>query len=224
MFPFGTFGGPYGPFWDLAILLLVSFGAGLIGALLGVGGGLFLVPALVLLFRIDVHFAIAASLVSVVATTTGTAANRIGEGRVNLRLGMFLETATALGGLLGAIVSVTILASHGQILLFALIPVILIAAALMAIGRRREVYRRRPPDRLAERLRLSGTYVDPYTHLLEEYRVTGTGPGLGFSALAGLASGLLGVGGGIFKVPAMNAFMNVPFRVAAATSTLMIGV
>jgi uncharacterized membrane protein YfcA len=168
--------------------------------------------------------AIAASLVSVVATTTWAASSRLGEGLVNLRLGMFLETATVVGGLAGALISVTLLAARSNWLIFALIPAILVGAVLMLIGRPRTANERRPPDPIAERLRLNGVYIDPSTGEREEYRVQGTSYGLGFAALAGLASGLLGIGGGIFKVPAMNAFMNVPLRVAAATSTMMIGV
>ncbi|MCI4349233.1 MAG: sulfite exporter TauE/SafE family protein [Thermoplasmata archaeon] len=212
------------PLVDLAILLLVAFLAGLVGALLGVGGGLFLVPALVLLFGIDIHLAIAASLVSVVATTSGTAASRVSAGQVNLRLGMFLEIGTAAGGLLGAIVSVTLLASQGRVLILLLIPVTLLAAALMAVGRRRERAAPAPPDPWADRLGLGGQFDDPLTGETESYPVRRTGWGFGLSALAGVTSGLLGVGGGIFKVPAMNVVMNVPFRMAAATSTLMIGV
>jgi uncharacterized protein len=212
------------PLVDLALLLAVSFAAGVIGAMMGVGGGLFLVPALILLFGLEVHLAVAASLVSVVATTTGAASSRVGQGMVNLRLGMFLETATALGGLAGALISVTVLASHDTILVFGLIPVIVASSVLMLAGRPREANRLRPPDPLAERLGLGGEYVDPSTGEWEEYRVHRVPTGLSFAGLAGLASGLFGIGGGIFKVPAMNAFMNVPFRIASATSTLMIGV
>jgi uncharacterized protein len=209
---------------DLALLLIVSFAAGMVGSIMGVGGGLFLVPALILLFGVDVHVAVAASLVSVVATTTGAAPARLSKGMVNLRLGMFLETATVVGGLAGALISVTVLASHGNVLVLALIPVILLAAVLMAMGRPRGANAQRPPDPLAERLGLGGVYLDPATGEQEKYQVHGIGFGLGFASLAGIASGLLGIGGGIFKVPAMNAFMNVPFRVASATSTMMIGV
>ncbi|HEV2429512.1 MAG TPA: sulfite exporter TauE/SafE family protein, partial [Thermoplasmata archaeon] len=160
----------------------------------------------------------------VVATTTGSAASRFGEGSINLRLGMFLESATALGGLVGAVISVTLLATRPDVLTFVLIPVIGLSAVLMAVGRQREANRLRPPDRLAKRLGLGGKFEDPVTHETEEYAVTRTGLGLLLSSIAGLASGLLGIGGGIFKMPAMNALMNVPFRVARATSTLMIGV
>ncbi len=223
MVSFDTIGGST-VLLDLALLLIVSFAAGGVGSVMGVGGGLFLVPALILLFGVDVHVAIAASLVSVVATATGAAPARLGKGMVNLRLGMFLETATVVGGLAGAVISVTLLATHGNILVLTLIPVILIAAFLMAMGRPRAANAQRAPDPVAESLGLGGMYVDPATGEREEYRVHGIGYGLGFASLAGIASGLLGIGGGIFKVPAMNAFMNVPFRVASATSTMMIGV
>jgi hypothetical protein len=212
------------PLVDLAILAAISFAAGALGALVGVGGGIFLVPALVLLFGIDIHLAIAASLVSVVGTSSGASISHVWDGLTNLRLGMFLETATVVGGVVGAVVTVTVLSSDSAILIFALVPVLLIAAALMTVGRRKGVMHRRPPDPLAERLRLGGTYVDPTNGEVEEYKVTGTGIGLAFSTVAGFASGLLGIGGGLFKVPAMNAFMNIPFRVASATSTFMIGV
>ncbi len=212
------------PLVTLLVLLVISYAAGLVGAMMGVGGGLFIVPALILLFGFPVHEAIAASLVSVVATSTGAATSRLGEGYVNLRLGMFLEPATALGGLAGALISVTILATHDDVLVFALIPVILLSAFLTLRGRPRVANLARPPDPLAERLGLGGAYTDPATGEREVYHVQRTRVGLAFAGVAGLASGLLGIGGGIFKVPAMNAFMNVPLRVASATSTLMIGV
>lgn len=212
------------PALELALVCLFSFGAGTIGALVGVGGGVFLVPALVLLFGVDIHLAIAASLVSVVGTSTGASITHVGDELTNLRLGMFLETATVTGGLIGAIVTVTVLANRSDVLLFALVPVLIGTAVLVAIGRRRMGLNRRPPDPLAERLHLGGVYVDPQTGEREEYHVSGTATGLGLSMLAGFASGLLGIGGGLFKVPAMNAFMNVPFRIASATSTFMIGV
>jgi uncharacterized protein len=208
----------------LLFLFLVAIGAGTMGSMLGLGGGLVLVPALVLVFGIDVHLAIAASLVSVVATSTGAASVQVESGFTNPRLGMFLESATALGGLAGAALAVTLLATHGQILIGIFIAVVLVAAAYMYLHRGRDVDPDPPHDRWADRLRLGGASLDPDRGAMVEYRVTGTGLGLAISGLAGLASGLLGIGGGLFKVPAMNSVMNVPIRVASATSTFMIGV
>ncbi|MCI4324573.1 MAG: sulfite exporter TauE/SafE family protein [Thermoplasmata archaeon] len=218
-----TLGG-LSPLLSLVVLLAVAFAAGAVGAALGVGGGLFLVPALVLLFGVDIHVAIAASIVSVIATSSAAASNDVQSGLTNVRLAMFLETATAVGGLVGAVVAVTILAAHSNILVFAFVPVVLIAAALMASSRDRDVVPNPPDDPLARRLRLEGEYVGPLTGIRRSYRVTGTRVGLVFAGLAGISSGLLGIGGGIFKVPAMNTLMNVPLRVATATSTFMIGV
>jgi uncharacterized protein len=212
------------PWLSLFVLVVVAFAAGTVGAALGVGGGLFLVPGLVLLFGLDIHVAIAASIVSVIATSSAAASGDVQTGLTNVRLGMFLETGTAVGGLLGALVSVTVLASNSNVLVFAFVPVILLAAILMHNTRDRDTVPDPPPDPVARRLRLDGEYVGPVTGIRRTYRVTGTRPGLGFAFLAGIASGLLGIGGGIFKVPAMNAVMNVPLRVATATSTFMIGV
>jgi uncharacterized protein len=212
------------PLLALLVLLFVAFAAGAVGAALGVGGGLFLVPSLVLLFGVDIHIAIAASLVSVIATSSAAASSDVESGLTNVRLAMFLETATAVGGLVGAVVAVTILAHHSDLLAFAFVPVILLAAVLMASSRDRDVDPDPPDDPLARRLRLEGEYVGPVSGIRRRYRVTRSPVGLAFAGLAGVASGLLGIGGGIFKVPAMNTLMNVPLRVASATSTFMIGV
>lgn len=208
----------------LVLLFFVAIGSGTIGSLLGLGGGLVLVPALVLIFGIEIHLAIAASLVSVVATSTGAASTQVEGGFTNPRLGMFLESATAVGGFAGAVLSVTLLATHGTVLLAVFIVVVVIAAAYMLLHRGRDIDPDPPHDPLADRLQLVGRYVEPDRGATIDYRVTGTARGLAISGLAGLASGLLGIGGGLFKVPAMNSIMNVPIRVASATSTFMIGV
>ncbi|MCI4370745.1 MAG: sulfite exporter TauE/SafE family protein [Thermoplasmata archaeon] len=220
---FVTLGG-LSPWLALLVLLAVAFAAGTVGAALGVGGGLFLVPALVLLFGVDIHVAIAASIVSVIATSSAAASTDVRSGLTNVRLAMFLETGTAVGGLAGAVVAVTVLANQSNVLLIAFVPVILLAAVLMLRSRDRDSVPNPPPDALARRLRLDGEFVGTRSGIRRSYRVTGTKPGLGFAFLAGIASGLLGIGGGIFKVPAMNTVMNVPLRVATATSTFMIGV
>ncbi|MCI4320917.1 MAG: sulfite exporter TauE/SafE family protein [Thermoplasmata archaeon] len=214
----------FGSLLALLLLLAVAFAAGAVGAALGTGGGLFLVPALVLLFDVDIHLAVAASLISVIATSSASASFGVESGLTNVRLAMFLETGTAIGGLAGAIIAVTVLAAHSNVLAFVFVPVVLLAALLMASSRDRDIDPDPPPDALARRLRLEGEYIGPATGIHRSYRVTHTRLGLVFAGLAGIASGLLGIGGGIFKVPAMNGAMNVPLRVATATSTFMIGV
>jgi uncharacterized membrane protein YfcA len=206
------------------LLIVISFAAGLLGSLVGLGGGIVLVPALVLVFGVDVHLAIAASLVSVVATSLGTASTAVSRGLTDLRVGMFLETATAVGGLAGALVSVTLLARHGDVLTLVFIPAIVLGALLMLSRRSSDVREVVPPDRWADRLRLGGTFTDPRDGQRTSYRVTRSGTGLLFSGIAGVGAGLLGIGGGIFYVPAMNGVMNIPLRVASSTSIFMIGV
>jgi uncharacterized membrane protein YfcA len=208
----------------VALIAAVAVGAGMVGALLGLGGGLFMVPALVVLFGLDIHLAIAASLVSVVATSSGSATTYVHEGLSDLRLAMFLEVATVIGGIAGAVVTVTVLAHRSDLLVLAFVPVVVAAAVLMFRSRREDVRREAPRDRVAERLGLRGSYYDERLGRVVVYRASRTGAGLAVSAVAGVVSGLLGIGGGTFKVPAMNSFMNIPIRVATATSNFMIGV
>ncbi|HYK93714.1 MAG TPA: sulfite exporter TauE/SafE family protein [Thermoplasmata archaeon] len=219
-----VFGAPVPLLLSLLLLLVFAAAAGALGSLLGIGGGVVLVPLFFLVFGLDIHVVIAASLVSVIATSTGAASTEMEEGFTNLRLGMFLEVATSVGGLVGAVIAVTVLASRGQLLILVFVPVVLVAAAAMYVQRRTDVRPDVPPDRISRYLDLSGECPDPERGTVVHYAATRTGTGLVVSAFAGVAAGLLGLGGGLFKVPAMSAVMNVPIRVAGATSTFMIGV
>jgi uncharacterized protein len=213
------------PIWeDLLLLAAIAIVAGFLGALVGVGGGIILVPALVLLFGVEIHLAIAASLVAVTANSCGAASTFVEEGLTDLRIGMFLETATAVGGLAGAVVAVTFLASHDNILALAFLPVIIAALVLMLRQPNTGTREDAPRDWLSRRLRLEGRYVARATGHPAEYHVSRAGPGLGLAGISGFFSGLIGVGGGGLNVPAMNGVMNIPLRPAAATSTFMIGV
>ena len=208
----------------LLVIVVVAIAAGAVGSMLGLGGGLFLVPALVVLFHADIHLVVATSLVSVIATSSGAASTQVESGYTNLRLAMFLETATSVGGLAGAVLSVTILANHGNVLIAIFIPVVVVAGLSMYVRRRVDTRENVAPDAWADRLRLSGEAPDVLGGAPHPYRATGAAPGLAVAGVAGIASGLLGIGGGLFKVPAMNSIMNIPIRVAGATSTFMIGV
>jgi uncharacterized membrane protein YfcA len=210
----------------LVVLFVLGFSVatGYLGALLGLGGGLLLVPMLVLLFHVAPAVAFGASLVAVIATSSGAAASYVGDGLADTRLGMFLEVATVVGGFVGAAVTVFLLAGQTQLLTLAFVPVVLFAAVLMYRSRGAGTWYRPPADGVARSLRLGGSYYDPQLRRVESYEVGRTGVGLIFSAFAGIVSGLLGVGGGLFYVPAMNTFMGVPMRVAGATSNFMIGV
>lgn len=203
---------------QLSSALLVATGAatGLVGSLLGIGGGVFLVPLLTLALGVPIRAAIAASLISVIATASATSAVNMERGLVNMRLGMTLEVATALGGLAGGIVGA--LLSQAQ--LFLVFGVTLAAMGLiMALrtGRRNVI-----ADPAAEPGLLGGRLSEGPRNYV--YRMERLPLGLSASLVAGAISGLLGLGGGIITVPVLNAFCGIPIRVAAATSAFMIGV
>lgn len=198
----------------------ISYTAGLLGALVGVGGGIIVVPALTLLFGVDIRSAIAASIVSVIATSSGAAASYVRERIANLRLAMLLEIATAAGALAGAFLAAVV---SGRFL-FLLFGLLLCYTAWSMSRRRRGPAAPAPPDPLADRLRLHGEYFDAAVKGKVSYRVARTRVGLAVSGGAGLMSGLLGIGGGVLKVPVMNLAMGIPIKVCTATSNFMIGV
>jgi uncharacterized membrane protein YfcA len=210
--------------WVVLALFLVAVGAGLMGSLLGLGGGIVLVPVLVLVFGVEIHIAIATSLLAVTANSCGAASTFVEEGVTSLRIGMFLESTTAIGGLLGAVVAVTVLAQHGSVLAIAFVPFVVLSVLLVAWNRETGTRPDAEPDRLSRRLRLEGEYVSLATGERVPYRVTRSGTGLVMTGISGFFAGLIGVGGGGLNVPVMNTLMNIPLRPAAATSTFMIGV
>ena len=202
-------------------LFLAAVVAGGFGALLGLGGGIIIVPALTILFHIDIHYAIGASIVSVIATSSGAAATYVKEHLADMRLGMFLEAATTSGAIIGAFIAVYI---AGRIL-FMIFAVMLVYGAIMMFRKR---FMSEPPpaepDALSRRLRLSGRYYDSAIDQIVSYDVTAVPVGFGLAMVAGGVSGMLGIGGGALKVPAMDLFMRVPMKVSTATSNFMIGV
>jgi len=207
----------------LLLLMVIAIGAGFVGSLVGIGGGLFLVPALVLVFGLDIHYAIGASLIAVIANSCASGASYVDQGLTDLRVGMFLESASVVGGLLGALLAVTLLAGQSNVLTLAFVPVVLIGMFLMLRQGRVPSDPNAPMDAVATRLRLEGVYREEGTGRLLPYRVHGSFLGLTFAGIAGFGSALLGIGGGTFNVPAMNVVMNLPMRIATATSTFKIG-
>ncbi len=195
-----------------------SVAAGFLGALTGLGGGVVLVPMLVLLFGVDIRYAIGASLVSVIATSSGAAAAYVREGYSNIRVGMFLEIATTLGALSGAVVA-TRVPTSGLAIVFGCV---LLYSAYLSGHRHDLSSTEGPPDRWATLLRLDSTYPTPAGE--RRYRVRGVPAGFGLMYVAGMLSGLLGIGSGAVKVLAMDQAMRLPFKVSTTTSNFMIGV
>lgn len=205
----------------LIFTLLVYLGsatAGFLGALTGLGGGVVIVPLLTLVFGVDIRYAIGASLVSVIATSSGAAAAYVREGYTNIRIGMFLEIATTLGALLGAFLAARI--STGAIgIIFGLM---LIYSAYLSSRPQPEIALTGKPDAWSERLRLNSSY--PVGDNMKEYQVHRVPAGFGLMVGAGTLSGLLGIGSGAMKVLAMDQIMKIPFKVSTTTSNFMIGV
>jgi uncharacterized membrane protein YfcA len=207
----------------LAILLFIFGGsivAGLLGSLLGLGGGVLIVPLLTLLFKVPIEYAIGASIVSVIATSSGAAAAYVRDHMTNMRIGMFLEIATTTGAICGAFVAGLVspqflFVVFGTVLLISIIPLV------FKLGE--ELPREVKNDRLASALSLSSTYPDNRLGIVS-YQATNTPWGFGMMYVAGLISGLLGVGSGTFKVIAMDTLMRLPMKVSTTTSNFMIGV
>jgi len=200
--------------------LLVAIGsllAGLLGSLTGLGGGVVIVPMLTLLFGVDFRYAVGASLVSVIATSSGAAAAYVREGYTNIRIGMFLEVATTIGAIAGAALAGLIPTS----VLAVVLGVVLLYSAFLA-GRRDEEHVVVTPVPLAQRFRLDGSYPTPDGD--REYHVQHVRTGFGIMLGAGVLSGLLGIGSGAVKVLAMDQAMCLPFKVSTTTSNFMIGV
>ncbi len=204
----------------LTVLLgLLSLAAGFLGALTGLGGGVVIVPALTLLFGVDIRYAIGASLVSVIATSSGAASAYLREGYTNMRIGMLLEIATTIGAITGAFVA-TLVSSRAIAVVFGL--VLLYSAFASSRPRPAHDLESDRPDPLASRLRLDGSCPTPDGP--RHYHVKHLPAGFGLMGLAGVLSGLLGIGSGAVKVLAMDQAMRLPFKVSTTTSNFMIGV
>jgi len=195
-----------------------SFAAGFLGALTGLGGGVVLVPLLTLFFHVDIRYAIGASLVSVIATSSGAAAAYVKEGFSNIRIGMFLEIATTLGALLGAYLALKV-PTHAIAIVFGLV---LLYSGYLS-GRTQPPQPQHPqPDPLATRLKMNGSYPSPDGP--KPYFIRRVPAGFSIMFGAGTLSGLLGIGSGAVKVLAMDQAMRIPFKVSTTTSNFMIGV
>jgi uncharacterized membrane protein YfcA len=201
----------------LELLAFVSaIGAGAFGALVGIGGGLIIVPLLTIALGVPIQLAIAASLLGVIAVSTSAGASYLRHGLADRRLGLVLLVATAIGGIAGGYMAGLL---DGRIL-SAMFGIVLVAAAIQMLrSRGRAQIEVVDP---AGRLELDSSYIEPTTGEQVVYRARRVGLGAAISVFAGAMSGLLGVGGGIVNVPTMNLLMGVPIRVATTTSTYML--
>lgn len=200
------------------IVLLGAFLAGLLGSLTGLGGGVVIIPLLTLVLGVDLHYAIGASIISVIATSSGSAAAYVKEGITNIRIGMFLEIATTISAIFGAVITIYINPSYiavifGMILLF---------SAAMMIRKKVDRSDNDTSGKLAVWLKLNGTY--PTADGVQKYAVHNVIGGFMMMFVAGIISGLLGIGSGALKVIAMDNIMRIPFKVSTTTSNFMMGV
>ncbi|KFF13611.1 sulfite exporter TauE/SafE family protein [Chryseobacterium soli] len=203
---------------EIIILFLGAISAGLLGSLTGLGGGVIIIPLLTLGFGVPMHYAIGASLISVIGTSSGAAVAFVKEGFTNMRIGMFLEIGTTAGAIIGALVS-GMLNPNTIGIIFA--SILLLTVVLNLKGK---------PDHqeplikgsLEEKLKLYGTFPDK--GVLKSYSARNTVPGFMMMMFAGAMSGLLGIGSGALKVLAMDNMMKLPFKVSTTTSNFMIGV
>lgn len=203
---------------SLVTLLAISLVAGYGGALLGLGGGILIVPVLTLGFGVPIRVAIGASLVSVVATSAGASAAFVREGFTNIRVAITLEVATVLGSLVGSLIT-GLISPRAVQLIFG---VVLAGSALASLRIRHEEGLDVLPDAWSKRLQLGGWY--PTKQGPVEYEVTRVPLGMSLMLVAGATSGLLGIGAGALKVAAMDLGMRLPLKVSSATSNFMIGV
>lgn len=208
----------------LISIFLISAVAGAVGSLVGMGGGVLIVPALTILFGVDIRLAIGASIVAIIATSSGAAVAYLRDGLTNLRIGMFLEIATTLGAVTGAHVALGIDPRY----LFLIFGVILLVTVLPTLRRDDAAAPATAPAAPAgpwsQRLRLRGEFVDPLLGATVTYQARRPALGFAIMYLAGVVSALLGIGSGPFKVLALDSVMGLPIKVSTTTSNFMIGV
>lgn len=207
------------------VILMIVIGvlAGIGGAVLGLGGGIIVTPVLTLFFHLDIKYAIGASIVVVIATSSGSTIAYLKDEVLNLRVAMFLEIATTIGALSGALLT-GILEPKYLYILFGLLLLFSAFNMVKKLLNKNKSNLSTKDDKLAEKLRLNSSYYDKAEKKQIDYKVENIPGGLSVMFGAGLASGLLGIGSGAFKVIAMDTFMKMPLKPSSATSNLMMGV
>lgn len=201
------------------ILFVGAICAGLLGSLTGLGGGVIIIPLLTLGFGVDMRFAVGSALVTSIATSSGAASAYIREGITNTRIGMFLEIATTTGAVVGALVAMYLPTN----ILALIYGIILIFSAMMTVRKKNaNIDYSAPGDKMATTLKLNSSY--PTKAGVVKYNVHGVAGGYSLMTLAGMLSGILGIGSGALKVLAMDTVMKIPFKVSTTTSNFMVGV
>lgn len=201
------------------MLLITGFFAGIFGALLGLGGGVIIIPILTILFDLPIQTAIGVSLVGVIATSSGAAMVYVREGKANIRLGLVLELATTIGAIAGAMLA-GYLGSQALYLLFA----VLMFYTTYSMYRKTAQESVKPSHILEEVAVGSAVLTDGRKFSHNTYKAKRIPAGMFFSGFAGMMAGLLGIGGGVIKIPVMYLMMGMPLKAAAATSNFMVGV
>ncbi len=200
------------------LILIFAYLAGVLGALTGLGGGVIIIPVLVLLFHVNIHYAMGAALISVIATSSGAAAAFLREGYINVRIGMFLEVGAAIGALLGA----ALLAYLPITIVTIIFAIVLLFSAYFTVLRREDHEVSGESDPIAKKLKLEDSYPTPRGP--KHYTVHRVPSAFGLMTVAGILSGLLGIGSGVVKVLAMDQAMRLPYKVATTTSNFIIGI
>lgn len=200
------------------IVLFGAFLAGLLGSLTGLGGGVIIIPLLTLGLGVDIHYAIGASIISVIATSSGSAAAYVREGITNIRIGMFLEVATTASAIVGVVIASYIKADY----IVVIFGFILLFSAIMMLKKKVDHSNNEKTSVLANYFKLNGSY--PVNGQQQPYAVHHVVGGFAMMFIAGVLSGLLGIGSGALKVIGMDNIMKIPFKVSTTTSNFMIGV
>ncbi|MFP5387123.1 MAG: sulfite exporter TauE/SafE family protein [Bacteriovoracia bacterium] len=200
------------------LLLIISVGAGFLGSLLGLGGGIIVVPVLTLFFGVDIRYAVAASLISIIATSSGAAASFLKDHLTNLRVAILLELGTVAGAMAGFLIS-GVMKTNWLFLLFGFF----LLFSSWSMFRRKGDSHSDVDHSWSQKLKLAGQFHDENGKLIT-YKVASVPLGLFSMFFAGVLSALLGIGSGIFKVMAMDGAMKLPMKVSSATSNFMIGV
>jgi len=207
------------------LVLAVAFLAGVLGSLLGLGGGVIMVPFLTIFLGVPPLLAIGASIISVIATSSGAASAYVKDGITNLRIGMFLEIATTTGAVMGAVLTIALARANLEGVVYVTFGVVLLLSVLPLLRRLgEELPTGVAPDAISRRLELSGEYYDKALNKRVDYQAARSPLGLAIMYAAGLISGRLGIGSGALKVVALDVGMKLPMKVSSTTSNFMIGV